>query len=123
MTTLAAKLQLKPGQTALLFGAPNRLLPLFAFPAPARSGKADAVLAFCETPEDVARLAPKTLARLKPAGLVWFFYLKGNPGKENGLTRDIGWDPLWDRGYTVVRAISLDEDWSGSRFRHESERR
>ena len=61
--------------------------------------------------------AGRIMPRLPPDGLLWFAYRKGDPGKRAGLTRDIGWDALTERQFQTVRSISLDDDWTGLRFR------
>ncbi|MEZ5758843.1 MAG: hypothetical protein R3D86_11540 [Emcibacteraceae bacterium] len=33
------------------------------------------------------------------------------------LTRDHGWDAMMNAGYSTVRMVAIDEDWSTFRFR------
>jgi hypothetical protein len=49
--------------------------------------------------------------------LLWFGYRKGAAAETSGLSRDVGWQPLLDLGYTTVRSISFDDTWTGLRFR------
>ena len=116
---LAAKLQLKPGQTLLCFACPPDLVPLLPG-SPDDIGRVDAVLGFCATPQDVDRKFAAMLARLRPGGLLWFAFRKGR--KPPDLTRDHGWQALTAQGYDTVRAIALDAEWSALRFRKTSDR-
>ena len=118
MTGLRGKLQLRPEQSIACFECPEALRGLFDFADTAATG---AVIGFCQNQADVARLVPLMLAMLRPDGLLWLGFRKGKAGAANGLTRDTGWQALTSRGYDTVRAISIDADWSGLRFRHSSE--
>ena len=121
MLDLAAKLQLRQGQSLLCFGCPALLLPRLPDPPPASDGgPVDAVLGFCATPEQVGRQVPALLSRLRSGGLLWMAFRKGQ--KPPALTRDHGWQALEAKGYETVRAIALDAEWSALRFRHSSEK-
>ena len=77
----------------------------------------DGVLAFFESPAEVAALAGRILTRLPEDGLLWVAYRKGTAGRAAGLTRDMGWQPFVEAGWRPVRAVAIDEEWSGLRFR------
>jgi hypothetical protein len=80
----------------------------------------DGVLAFCRNPGEVESFAAQILPRLPPDGLLWFAYRKGAVAKDSGLGRDTGWSPLVAKGFTTVRSIAIDDEWTGLRFRHEA---
>ncbi len=116
---LLKKLQIKPGARLTLIGAPveieEALGQFVALTTPDQPR--DAALAFCNSPEDVDRLAPQAMAGLADDGSLWFAYRKGAATKQSGLSRDVGWAPLNRAGYRPVRAIAFDDVWSGLRFR------
>ena len=50
--------------------------------------------------------------------MVWFAYPKGTSKKYKcDFNRDRGWDALKAAGFETVRAVAIDEDWTGLRFR------
>jgi hypothetical protein len=116
---LLKKLQVKTGARLSLLNAPAGLAgalgPLVRLVGPDEA--CDAVLAFCEGPEDVARLSKGALRALVPDGLLWFAYRKGDAAKTSGLSRDVGWTVLQAAGYRGVRMISIDDAWSAKRCR------
>src|SRR5690606_15894268 len=90
---------------------------------PVRPGQPyDGVLAFCGNPKEVEAFSAEVLPNLPRDGLLWFAYRKGAAGKEAGLTRDVGWAPLAAAGFRPVRSVSIDDDWTGLRFRPASAR-
>lgn len=78
----------------------------------------DFVLAFVKTKNEIEKVAPVILKKLKGDGIVWFAYPKGTSKKYKvEISRDNGWDLLRKNGFDTVRAVSIDEDWSALRFR------
>lgn len=85
---------------------------------PVRPGEPyDGVLAFCSNPTEVEAFAGAVVPGLPKDGLLWFAYRKGAPGREAGLTRDVGWSALAAAGYRPVRSVAIDDEWTGLRFR------
>ena len=118
--TLLHKLQVKPGARLWLIDAPADLAAAMAAEGHARlveGGPCDAVVAFCESPAEVAANASKAIAALPADGLLWFGYRKGAAAKASGLSRDVGWAALSELGYRGVRSIAFDDAWTGLRFR------
>lgn len=113
---LADKLQIRPGWTGVCIGLPPDLTTAFGFVNPPQ-GHADFAVGFCNDPTDVARILPDLLAWLGPDGVLWMAYRKGKTGAAAGLTRDIVWGALRDLGFDTVRAIAINDRWSGLRFR------
>jgi hypothetical protein len=75
-------------------------------------------LAFVTRQAEVDSLAPKVAARAKGDATVWFAYPKGTSKKYKcDFNRDTGWDALKAAGFDTVRAVAIDEDWTGLRFR------
>ena len=63
-------------------------------------------------------LAAQVDARAKGDATVWFAYPKGSSKRYKcDFNRDTGWDALKALGWETVRAVSIDEDWTGLRFR------
>jgi hypothetical protein len=59
------------------------------------------------------------VTRIIDNGVVWFVYPKGTSKKYTcEFNRDIGWAELGKAGYEPVRAVAIDDDWSGLRFRN-----
>jgi hypothetical protein len=116
---LLRKLQVKTGARLSLLNAPAGLAPALGslVKVVGPDEPCDAVLAFCEGPEDVARLSRGALGVLVPDGLLWFAYRKGAAAKTSGLSRDVGWAALEKAGYRGVRMISIDKAWSAKRCR------
>jgi hypothetical protein len=117
---LVGKLQAKPGQRLRFVNVPAAIARELVRDGvvEAKTGEpCDGVLAFCETPADVAAVVADVMRTIPKSGLIWFAYRKGAAGKKAGLTRDIGWQPVKALGLDGVRAIAFDDDWSGTRFR------
>ena len=51
--------------------------------------------------------------------ILWFAYPKGTSKRYKcEFNRDSGWGELERVGFETVRAVAIDEDWTGLRFRH-----
>ena len=75
-------------------------------------------LAFVTRQAEVDAIVPQVAARAKGDAIVWFAYPKGTSKKYKcDFNRDTGWDALKASGFDTVRAIAIDEDWTGLRFR------
>src|SRR5215475_5435284 len=120
---LARKLGIKPGMKVLLRGVPAHLLPLLGnLPDGAKllktsKGEADLVIAFVRSGAEVKRMTPSALSALGENGLLWFAYPKKSGRLQSDLSRDKGWEPLFEAGFDSVAQISIDETWTGFRFR------
>jgi hypothetical protein len=76
------------------------------------------LLAFVTRKSEVDTLAPQIAKRAKGDAVVWFAYPKGTSKKYKcDFNRDTGWDLLKATGFDTVRAVAIDEDWTGLRFR------
>jgi hypothetical protein len=126
MNTILTKLQYKAQDPVLLLQSP----PEFA--AVAKEWKALAALhtmidkkstyafamAFVQSPADVKKHVTPLLSCLGDDAMLWMAYPKKTSKKYSaGINRDEGWDLLGKHGYETVRAVAIDEDWSGLRFR------
>ncbi|MBM3147539.1 MAG: hypothetical protein FJ000_06550 [Actinobacteria bacterium] len=118
--TMAAKLQIKPGQRLLVLHRPDGVVVDVPAAADAAAGdtvgEADAVLAFVTMSARVAERADAVLAAAKRDGLAWIAYPKA---KRLGTdrNRDLLADLPADLGTRAVRRVSVDDTWSALRLR------
>src|SRR5262245_39573721 len=75
-------------------------------------------IAFVITQAEVDASA-RTLGKLaKGDAVVWFAYPKQSSKRyKSEIHRDHGWDAIGKEGFEPVRAVAIDEDWSGLRVR------
>ncbi|MGE5134366.1 MAG: hypothetical protein ACM32E_15870 [Gemmatimonadota bacterium] len=111
---LAAKLQIKPGQSvAVLNPPPGVTLP--ASTSGAEPQAADAVIGFAIHRDDLDRLGP-VIGAARDGRLAWVGYPKG--GKlGTDLNRDLLARALAAQDIQPVRQVSIDDTWSALRFR------
>ena len=75
-------------------------------------------LAFVTKQNEVDTIGKAVAKKAKGDAVVWFAYPKGTSKKyKSEINRDHGWKVLGDSGFEPVRAVAIDEDWSGARFR------
>jgi hypothetical protein len=123
VSDLARKLGIKPGMMVLLQDAPAGFPELLGnLPNGAKLLKiarveTDCVITFVRTKADVRTKAPAVLKAMGNKGLVWFAYPKKSGALQSDLSRDSGWEPLFEAGFDSVAQISIDETWTGFRFR------
>ena len=118
---LQRKLGIKTGMSVLLRGAPAELASLLTADgvrvSETSEERADCVLAFVRSKAEVEAMAPAALAAVAETGLVWFAYPKKSGAVKSDLSRDSGWEPVLAAGFDSVAQISIDETWTGFRFR------
>lgn len=77
------------------------------------------IILFVKKITDVEYHAPMAVHNLMADGILWFCFPKKTSGKyKSDIDRDHGWEALTNAGLRGVRMISLDDDWSGFRFRN-----
>jgi hypothetical protein len=124
-TTLAQKLQIKPGKNMLVINAPEgmfgRLNVELAENSPtlALEGSADAVLLFVKDLAETRQWMHRAIQSVIPNGLLWIAYPKGSSGIKTDIHRDHLAAALAPTGWHPVRLIALDETWSVMRFKPE----
>jgi len=120
-TELIKKLQIKAGTRLWFVNVPQDIAEAQSAGAevePVRAGdECDGVVAFATTPVEATEITKQALKVLSPDGLLWFAYRKGSTGKATGLTRDEGWDALAKANWRPVRSVSINDTWTGLRFR------
>lgn len=117
MTTLRAKLQLRPHQRILPVGAPEGLdLEFSADGVEADPAPVDAVMVFVRTAAELRDLGVPALAAGRRDQLAWIAYPKaGQLGTD--LTRDVLATLLPEFGVRPVRQVAIDDVWSALRIR------
>jgi len=101
---LARKLGIRPGMKVLLQGAPADFLALLgnlpdgATLLKTSTGGADFVIAFVRCKADVKTMARSALNAVFDNGLLWFAYPKKSSSLQSDLSRDSGWEPLFEGG-------------------------
>lgn len=110
--TLAAKLNLKPGQKVQLVNAPKGVkLDLET----AKAG-GEALLVFVKSKAEVEKHAAALIEAAQADKLAWIAYPKaGQLGTD--LNRDLLWKQLDGNGIRPVRNVAIDGTWSALRFR------
>jgi len=110
---IAAKLQLKSGQSACVVNAPSG----FALPGFSVAGAADAdmIIGFATTTADLRDLSD-VVSAARADRLAWVGYPKGGR-LGTDLTRDRLADELATKGIRPVRQVAIDDTWSALRFR------
>jgi hypothetical protein len=126
------KLMIKSGMRLLVMNAPQEYtdevegLPETASltvwqpetgPFPVEGGEFDFVQCFVRSVAELASLAPVAIKAVKRDGLLWICYPKKSGKIKTDITRDVGWDVVYNAGFEGVSLISIDETWSSMRFR------
>ncbi len=143
-TTLAQKLQIKPGWKLVLVNPPedmadwlveqlkeNMLSVAFNAPAPTAipvspdkasassvdSQPSDVVLLFVNNLAETQEFTRAAIGLIKPGGPFWIAYPKGSSGHKTDVNRDRLWEAVLLFGWRAVRQIALDDTWSAMRFK------
>ena len=125
MASVFEKLNLKDRQEMVALNAPASFEPELARLAVMTIHRhlesvaaTEFVLAFVTKKAEVDALAKQIVKRAKGDAVVWLAYPKGTSKKYKcDFNRDTGWDVLKAAGFDTVRAVAIDEDWTGLRFR------
>jgi hypothetical protein len=122
-SALAKKLGIREGQRLLIINAPEGYvdslapLPEYAEVQTTPDGAFDFVQVFVHSRADVEQYARTAIGALKPGGLLWFTYPKKTSKIKTDIHRDLGWDAVTNAGMEGIASVSVDDTWSGIRFR------
>jgi hypothetical protein len=122
---LREKIGWKPGMRVLEVGLPPGLRSPFAgvehttvVPGDGAPGAGfDLVLGFARDSAALREIAPVMVGAGIEEARVWICYPKQSSMVETDLTRDRGWEPMFNAGWIVVAIASVDSVWSAVRFR------
>ncbi len=123
---LRDKIGYKPGQTVLLLDLPEGLADPFpgiehtasqASKPKLGKQKFDLLLAYTKDRAALATAAPVLLGAANDEATIWLAHPKKSGAIVTDLTRDVGWEPMFDAGYIVVAIAAVDATWSAVRFR------
>jgi hypothetical protein len=125
MASIFEKLNWKGQHEIVILNAPQSFQPELAkvpaitiYEHLASVKETEFLLAFVTRKSEVDALAPQIAKRAKGDAILWFGYPKTSSKRYKcDFNRDTGWDAMNAAGYETVRAIAIDEDWTGLRFR------
>ncbi|HLT31084.1 MAG TPA: YdeI/OmpD-associated family protein [Myxococcaceae bacterium] len=112
---LSQRLHLREDQQVTLLGAPQGL----ALDRPTTtklSKKAEVILLFAKDSQALGAWLPK-LEPVAGTATLWIAYPKRTSGVKTDLTRDRGWEPVEALGLGPIQQVSIDDTWSGLRFK------
>jgi hypothetical protein len=114
-STLAKKMKLKAGLSAVVINAPDKYLNELKHDSEiseSLSGKYDWIQIFVKSKAELDKLFPKVLKLLKPDSILWISFPKGASKIQTDLTRDKGWDVIVAAELKWVNLVSVNETWS-----------
>lgn len=122
---MLAKLGIRSGQRILVLDADDAAMASWT-PLPTdctlyrRGGvsECDVVALYAETADQLGHRLPVAVRALAPEGVLWIAFPKQSSGRATTLTRDTGWESTKRSDITPLSLVSLDEVWSGEKFRH-----
>lgn len=124
---LPQKFFIKENYTIAVINAPEYFLSQQLLPLPdgvttnthLDKGLFDLQIYFTITKAEVDAFVHKAIKAMKPGGYIWFCYPKG--GAKAKISTDLNRDSFWEigasNGLKPIHQISIDETWSGLRFR------
>ena len=128
--TLPEKFFIKEGYVIAILNAPQTFLTEKFLPQPEgvttcelmNNQQYDVIITFVKTAAETERFLLQVPQAIKPGSFAWFCYPKG--GSKAKLSTDLNRDSLADlvikSGLKPVHQMSIDDTWSGLRFRAES---
>jgi len=126
MSDLAKKLRILPGKRVLTLGAPESFSEVLA-PLPDKaslssraSGVFDVVMFFVTDSKSIEKGLSRATSFVGAETVFWICYPKKSSGIKTDLSRDVGWNLVFEAGFGPVTQIAIDETWSALRFKVES---
>jgi hypothetical protein len=123
ISSVAKKLQIKPGKSWLFYKAPeNYLATLEPLPEGAKAeftpqGNFDGIQLFVIDSADLAASLKTIAPLLKPDTIFWITYPKKSSGIKSDLEMTGNWDEPARYGLATVAAASVDETWTAIRLK------
>jgi hypothetical protein len=123
ISTIAKKLQIKPGKTWVFYNAPENYLTLLE-PLPEGtnavftiSGEFDGIQLFTINSADLVIGLKDIAPLLKPDTILWITYPKKSSGIKSDLEMMGSWDEPAKYGLTTVASAAIDETWTAIRLK------
>ena len=119
--SLPDKLKITKELPFCLLNAPDEIIGLltdYSTKTKLPNSKIDQVLFFAKNKMMLEENAPAIMNTLNDGGLLWIAYPKKTGAIQSDLTRDDGWAIMFQSDWEGVASISINDDWSGIRFRH-----
>jgi hypothetical protein len=115
---VAERLQVKPGRSLAVIGAPaHNDQAIGALDQRSSAEQADVVLIFVSNRAALDAHLAATLPTLKPSAILWIAYPKLTSAMAGDLHRDVIHNLVPGHGLDVVSAIAIDADWSALRLK------
>ncbi|TPH16588.1 hypothetical protein [Litorilituus lipolyticus] len=119
------KLNLKEQSTIAIINAPEEFSPFYSElknvsveDSLITAKQLNFFMIFTKSKADVQHYTDAVIAHTLGDCVVWFAYPKASSKRYScDFNRDNGWDPLKNIGFSGVRQVAIDEDWSALRFR------
>jgi hypothetical protein len=118
--TLEEKLGLKGDSNIRLIGAPDGFSEKLAA-ARQTDGPAELVMLFARTPEELEAELPAALRAVTEGGSIWVAWPKGGKTAKGDLTEPVVREHGLGLGWVDFKVASIDDTWSGLRFKARSE--
>lgn len=118
-TAQARKLGLKAGLRVALSASPDGWQladPPAGLLPPDADGRADVIIAFFRTADEIADRLPALGERVAPAGTVWALWPRRAAGHASDITDNVVRSCALELGLVDVKVAAVDEDWSGLRL-------
>lgn len=113
--------KLKFRDTGIVLNAPSAIEEAFVIlgclTSLRKTGTSSNVLVFVNDKKELLDFLNKQLKRIEPDSVFWFAYPKGSSKVKTDINRDSIMATGEEFGITTVTAISINEIWSGLRFR------
>jgi predicted transport protein len=121
---LIKKLRLQSGMRAAFVNPPDRYVESLAPSADVAIAAqpdetCDFIQIFVVDSVQLAEHVQTILGVVRPDCVLWFCYPKLSSGVQSDLTRDVGWEALYQAGWRGVASVAVDDVWSAVRFRPE----
>lgn len=118
-STLLQKLGVKDGKNAAFLHVPADVqssctsVPQGAQVSIQLENSHDLIFSFYESSRDLKRELPQLKVALKPSGMIWVCWRRG---QVTDLNRDLIWQLGEECGLHAISSISIDEGWSAMKL-------
>jgi hypothetical protein len=119
--TVLEKLGFKPGMRTRLDSVPNADAPMFALAIAAAAESPDWLIGFAPDSAGIMALTREHIPHYRRGGHLWLCYPKKSGAIKTDITRDIGWEPVFELDLLPVTQISVNDTWSALRWRYKDE--